>query len=412
MAILHPSRSLTALVPRYVSRFSCIGPSCEDSCCAGWKVSIDKKTFTAYRQSAHPELKPMFESSLKRTRSQESASTYARIELHEETSACPLMQDSLCSVQKHLNESYLSDTCFSYPRTTRQFAGGIEQSLTLSCPEAARQALLNPDAFDFVENKILVRENTAKNTRPVHGLPVETMNDIRIFCFQLMRTEGLALWEKLAVFGVFCESLTKVIEAGQQQAIPALIEEIVQAVESGSITLALQDLPPNHANQAVVFAAMWSVKSSHSHSASQRAVLDMIASGMGANDATGQSSQQRIVDSYRRGIERLPQALQEAPYLLEHYLLNEMFRTLFPFGDTTPYQDYLRLVSRFGMVRFMLAAQCNAGETLPTAAALAQTVQVFCRRFQHDQQFAHQTSEALHNSGWDRLEKIYSFLRY
>jgi hypothetical protein len=39
-------------------------------------------------------------------------------------------------------------------------------------------------------------------------------------------------------------------------------------------------------------------------------------------------------------------------------------------------------------------------------------VQVFCRRFQHDRLFAVQTSEALRNSGWDRLEKIYRFLRY
>ena len=411
MAILHPSRSLTALVPQYVSRFSCIGSSCEDSCCAGWRVSIDKKTFTAYRQSNHPELKPVFESSLKRTRSQESDTNYARIELHAESGACPMMQDSLCSVQKNLDETYLSDTCFSYPRSTRQFAGGIEQSLTLSCPEAARQALLSPDAFDFVENAILVRDKTTGTTKPVHGLRIETMNEVRIFCFQLMRTEGLALWEKLAVLGVFCEGLTNAIESHNQRGIPALVQDFIVILETGSVVQALTDLTPNHVSQALVFAALWNSKNIAPRSASQREIVATIAKGMAVNETSTQTEQEQIVDNYLRGLERLPAALQEAPYMLEHYVLNEMFSNLFPFGDTTPYESYLRLISRFGMVRFMLAAQCN-GDTLPSPALLAQTVQVFCRRFQHDSSFAKQTSEALRNSGWDRLEKIYGFLRY
>lgn len=412
MAILHPSRVLTALVPQYVSRFSCIGSSCEDTCCAGWRVTIDKKTFNAYRQSNHPELKPVFENSVKRTRSQGSDVNYARMDLHQESGACPMIQDSLCSVQKNLNETYLSDTCFSYPRSTRQFAGGVEQSLTLSCPEAARQALLNADAFDFVENRIQVRDSTTGKIRPVHGLNIETMNDIRIFCFQLMRTEALTLWEKLAVLGVFCESLTAAIEAHNQRHIPVLLQEFVVILESGSVIEALKDMKQNHVSQALVFAALWSSRQVTPRSATQREIVDMIATRMQTDAASERSTEEQIVDHYRRGLERLPEALQTAPFMLEHYVLNEMFSTLFPLNEDTPYESYLRLISRFGMVRFMLAALCNTSEALPSPTLLAQGVQVFCRRFQHDRLFATQTSEILHNSGWDRLDKIYGFLRY
>jgi lysine-N-methylase len=412
MAILHPSRSLSALVPQYASRFSCIGSSCEDTCCAGWQVSIDKKTFTAYRQSNHVELKAAFDTSLKRTRSQASASHYAHIELEQESGNCPLAQDRLCSVQKNLNETYLSDTCFSFPRSTRQFAGGIEQSLTLSCPEAARQALLSADAFDFVESRIQVRDSTLNGIRSMHGLGPESMNEIRIFCFQLMRAEGLALWQKLAALGVFCESLTQAIDAHRQAGIPALIQDFIALLESGAIVQALQDLTPNHVSQALVFSTLWQMPRGTAPSASQRDIIDMIAQGMATDEMSERSRDEQIVDNYRRGLERLPAALQDAPYMLEHYVLNEMFSNLFPFGDATPYEHYLRLISRFGMVRFMLAAQCNSSESLPSPALLALTVQVFCRRFQHDRLFARHTSEVLHKSGWDRLEKLYGFLRY
>jgi multidrug efflux system outer membrane protein len=44
-------------------------------------------------------------------------------------------------VQQRCGEESLSDTCFSYPRTTRTLGTSLTQALSLSCPEAARLAL-------------------------------------------------------------------------------------------------------------------------------------------------------------------------------------------------------------------------------------------------------------------------------
>ncbi len=35
----------TALVPRYMHQFSCIGSECEDTCCTTWDVYVDKKGY-------------------------------------------------------------------------------------------------------------------------------------------------------------------------------------------------------------------------------------------------------------------------------------------------------------------------------------------------------------------------------
>ena len=34
--------------PEYLEEFKCIGGSCSDSCCTGWDIEIDKKTFRDY----------------------------------------------------------------------------------------------------------------------------------------------------------------------------------------------------------------------------------------------------------------------------------------------------------------------------------------------------------------------------
>ena len=38
------------LHPSYLDEFKCIGGECEDNCCVGWDVDIDKITFKQYSE--------------------------------------------------------------------------------------------------------------------------------------------------------------------------------------------------------------------------------------------------------------------------------------------------------------------------------------------------------------------------
>ncbi len=35
-------------VPKYLNKFKCIADKCEDTCCAGWEIVIDKETYDYY----------------------------------------------------------------------------------------------------------------------------------------------------------------------------------------------------------------------------------------------------------------------------------------------------------------------------------------------------------------------------
>ncbi|MGH8854241.1 MAG: flagellin lysine-N-methylase [Telluria sp.] len=412
MPILHLTRTLPAVLPRYVSRFRCIGSQCEDTCCSGWQVTLDKKTFNAYRQSKHPDLVKPFAASIKRQRSMANELNYGKIELSGPHNTCPLIEkDGLCGVQNKLDESYLSNTCFTYPRVSRAFAGQFEQALMLSCPEAARQALLAPDAFEFEEGTITVRADMLNKVTARHGITVEHMNEVRIFCLNLMNTRDLELWQRLAVMGVFCESLTRLIAAGQQGAIPGLIADFHATLAQGELVDALRDIQPNHAAQAYVFSTLWGGKTLHGSTVRQVRLIASIAKNLGADPDTGITTAEQLLESYMRGLGRLQQVLEGAPHLFENFVLNEMFSHLFPFDAGDPYEHYLQLVSRFGLLRLMLAAQCNTEGELPGIDVLIQTTQVFCRRFEHDIAFAGKVNAALASSGWGSLDKLYSFLR-
>lgn len=410
MATLHPTRRIQVLTPKFAERFQCIGSQCEDTCCTGWRVDIDKKTFKYYRQTTSPILSERLKA-VKRVRTETTETNYGRIELIPETGACPMIEDQLCSIQKELGEDKLSNTCFTYPRTAVDAGGFYQQALTLSCPEAARLALLATDAFEFSQTQAHIRPATIEKLQPRLGLSTEQINEVRFFCIQLIRTEGFELWQKIALVGLFCETLTEALKTNNPNRITEIMATTQELMASRQLSELFESLQPNYEIQAITFAMLWDSKTRSRTSAHQDKVNKAVAAGLGADAETGDVSAEQLIQKYTNGVKKLPQALKEAPLFLENYIVNEMWRETFPYGSEKPFDHYLRLVIRFGLVRFMLAAQCSQEDELPDLNLLAQTVQTFCRRYQHDTQFALKVNGCFENAGWSELQKIYRFLK-
>lgn len=409
MPILHRTHTVSALMPRFVERFRCIGSSCEDTCCSGWTIYIDKKTYKAYRKDAVPALDQLI-ANMERVEGPASTRAFARIKTIGKQQDCSALQNGMCSVHAHLGESYLSHVCHAYPRSNRRMSGQLEQSITLSCPEAARLALLAEDALDFVEAPVQLRESVLSEVNGRFGVAPELISETRIFCLNLMRTRALLLWQRLALLGAFCDSLTQLCNDNAQSGIPALIAEFTRLIESGELITTLDLVQPAHGAQAMVFATLWATKGFETTSPYQQGLMDQIASRFGA-DGRGQVSAEGLVDAYRRGLDRMDAAMADAPWLLENYVVNEMFAQLVPFGGNSPFDSYLQLVARFGLLRLLLAVQCNTEQALPPIATLVATVQLHCRRFQHVPQYAKRVKESLYDSGWADMGKLYTLLR-
>ena len=409
MAILHRTHTLSALMPRYVERFRCIGPSCEDTCCFGWPVHIDKKTYKAYRKESTPELKRLGEY-VKRLPGANSDKMYGVIVPVGEAQQCAAFQGGMCSIHASVGESYLSNVCHSYPRINRKVNGQYEQGISLSCPEAARLALLAEDAFDFVEVPIQLRDATVMEINGRYGLPPTMVVDIRIFCIGVMRTRELALWQRLALLGTFCDALTRLCSAGEQSGAQALIDNFTHWLETGELVSVLDQIQPNKEAQAMVFATLWAAKGFDTPSPFLKKVMAQISLRFGA-DEHGQVSADALVQAYVYGMSRLDEALAPAPWLIENYLLNEMFSQLFPFNGADPYDSYLQLVARFGLLRLLLAVQCNMKDGIPDMASIISTVHLQCRRFQHDNNYTKLVNRSLQESGWADLDKLYRLIK-
>ena len=133
--------------PKYFNKFKCDGKSCESRCCKNWRIVVDSDTYKKYSDSDKADnILPYLEFL-------NDEKIY--IIKHKANGDCTFLDDdSLCKLQKQCGESFLTAICDSYPRIAFQIEDTLEQSLTLTCPIAAKLILLPTEPIEFEETEV------------------------------------------------------------------------------------------------------------------------------------------------------------------------------------------------------------------------------------------------------------------
>lgn len=266
-------RKRIVLQPEYMKNFHCIGPACEDSCCIGWRIDLDKQTYLKYKKINNLELKPIFEKAVNRKHNQKSDESYGKMKM-ESDGRCPFLDEKmLCKIHRNLGEEYLSDTCALYPRYLRKVDGKFERSATMSCPEIARLGLLNPDgiAFEHIEEDVDARIKLHSNFDTEGHLyinksgdrrwnigtiwdteghlyinkPQRYFWDIRIFSLSLLQNRNYNLGERLIILGIVYEKIEALYLEERLNDLPLMLETMNSIIESGSFKEEIEKVPTN-----------------------------------------------------------------------------------------------------------------------------------------------------------------------
>ncbi|MDW8282455.1 MAG: flagellin lysine-N-methylase [Myxococcales bacterium] len=139
---------------RYMSRFACLGPACEDHCCHSWQVHVDQAHHARIRRELRraPQVLQRFESGCTLLPAPvRKKRTFARLQMLP-SGLCPMLdEDRLCALQRTGGEVLLPDICAVFPRFQTRVRTRIEVTGVLSCPEVTRLCLLHPDATDIID---------------------------------------------------------------------------------------------------------------------------------------------------------------------------------------------------------------------------------------------------------------------
>jgi lysine-N-methylase len=383
--------------PRYGSTFHCIGTECEDSCCHGMSVLVDKKTYERYQAFPEEKLGSLVKQYVSINMMGATDSLYARISPNS-SGQCPfLSEERLCGVQKQYGSEHLSATCSTYPRALNSVESELEVTLYLSCPQAARQILLDANSTQSVGEASSGRFRTDQFSRlattdseSLHK-PFRYFWEIRELVVAMIQDRGRPLWQRLFLLGILCGRLGEIASAEQDDVVPEILESYREIVSRGTLREKMEKIPAQPAVQLDVVLRLIDQRI-RAGSCGERFLecFEAFLEGIGYSaGSTSESDAQHYVEAEARYGRPF---FEGHPHVLENYLLNYVYRTLFPFGREasahhTPqsvFGEYILMVTQFVLINGLLIGMAGRYREEFGEAHVVKLVQSFSKAVEHN----------------------------
>lgn len=183
----------------HFNKFSCIAAECPESCCKFWQIYADDDALKKYYERSAED-----ERIRKIVQTEEGC--FAQV-----NGICGFLDgDELCYLQKLYGEEMLCDTCRNYPRHIEEFENVREFSLSLSCPEAARMILTDPEPMRFEDTE----NNLEEEYEEFDCLLYDNLLDIRDFLYEIAQNRSISINRRLDLLSAFALEYQKLLEAG------------------------------------------------------------------------------------------------------------------------------------------------------------------------------------------------------
>ncbi|OMF61478.1 hypothetical protein BK139_06450 [Paenibacillus sp. FSL R5-0490] len=387
------------LHPVYMKDFKCIGPECEDTCCASWTISIDKKSYKKYKKIANPSFQKKFKEGIKRIKDSNNSNEnyYAKMKLDEKSQCSFLTDDKLCGIQQQFGESYLCHTCSVYPRIINKLDDNIEKSGTVSCPEIARLALLNKEGiqFEIIEvDKPYQKYNgeLQSNDFKLNSLEHNYWN-IRFFIIEILQERSIKLWERLLYIGLFVQKIQSENYTTKSE-LNNLISTFKYNLVNSNVSDLFKQIPVNMETQYKILKLIAEARQIEgiNHPKFQKHYNDFLK---GISYSSSRHDSENLQD-YKEALRFYLEIEREIEYIFENYLVNYVFQTMFPLNTDGNYmREYSYLILHYVLIRLHLVGIKANLEGNFNEYEIVSFIQSFSRNVGH-------------NKGY--LQKVYKFL--
>jgi len=407
--------------PAYAETFRCIGSECEDTCCRGWSVPIEPAAYERFKILPASPLRTLIDASVEFTPEGATGLNgsgpdgFAKFRMTE-SNQCPLLtEDRLCRIHAEVGEAFLPYACATYPRIVHSIGGIEERSLALSCPEAARLVLLNPDLLATAEQAGVPEAEDARQAAP--WLPPHFWA-IRATMLGLVRYRALPLWQRMFLLGALCRRLDAIAQGEVQRTIPEVLVDFEAAVALGTLRAEIETLPSNPPAHMDVLLRLAGLML-HRSNVRPRFVecINAFTTGIG-NGPT--ATLESLTAGYRLAHERFYSPFFELhPYILENYLINTILRCWFPFGkegmkegsQPSMAREFATLTAQYALIKGLLVGVAGFHGQAFSEEHVVHTVQSASKHFDHHPEFLNLAHQLLVESKMDDARGLTILLR-
>lgn len=389
--------------PIYIKEFKCIGGTCEDSCCIGWDIDIDKATFKEYFKVKDAEMKRMFQKNIYNNKDCESNDIdYGRVKLCEGRRCAFLDDKNFCIIHSKLGEEYLSNVCTAFPRILNKIDDYYEISLDVACIEAARIFLSKEEGLEFTKGeetigKHIVSMDINTRSKEFNNSPVKYLKEIRDFTIEILKNRKLQLKERLLVLGEFIYELEEVSENKD-------ILKFIKSYDINKINSFFDDnsfrflLQMNFFKKMIEFLNVNKEVDSEDFKNYTKEIMEVFK--FNEEDTISKDSKEYLqaFDTYNE------RYFNKYSYIFENYLVNFVYNNLFPFNEGQSLFDaYIMLLTRYSFIRYYLVGLfIKKGED--NREDIIGFIEKFSKTIEHHRTYLYKSLRYIKEQEFDNLE--------
>lgn len=399
---------MIVLKPSYYTKFECIGAECEDSCCKGWGISVDKASYKKYSKLKPSKFKLRLEDGIKRVKGNTASSVWATIKLKEDKS-CPFLNEcNLCDIYKELGESYMPKICRSYPRVAYKVEDRREFSLTTSCIEASRLVLSNKDGIDFILEDVEVKEDEVvwsgiTGEGAFLNSSTKYFTEIREFSIDVIQERRLSIEDRLVVLGLFFKRVDTAEDVN------LLIDTTRIGIREGLYDGASTNLAINELFQFKLLTGVYDilVNSDLMKSSYYTYLNNELKSGIGKVE---EGKVVLDIDKYTKAKQEYKLRVVDYSYMLENYIVNYMLSKLFPLNESTMYKAYINLIVNVGVLKLHLIGLIKSRGDLLCEEDIIKAVSGYSHVVNHNNLINQVVSKYIEMNDLSELKYVLSFI--
>ncbi len=314
--------------PNYFGEFHCIGTSCPDNCCYGWRIDWKKEEIDKLKaaENCSPKLRELIENSF-------VPNVFLKEEYQisfNEQKVCPfLTEEGLCRIQRELGADFLSYTCTIYPRIYFVADPAVYRLCHSSCREIMRRLINDEKSMELINVGVRQRETAIAHQFAPEKIAAQPelkyRGELFEFFYEIIADKRHDVETNIILGALAAQALTKLIDKGGADKIPETLKQLKAQMHNAAQLKSIENIKPNYHLRFGFIGKVLSGLIGHS----------MISA---LNDQTGTPN----IDLYDAAVERLNEIFKDRPFYLRNIALNILLEFSLPLHiiDATIFENY------------------------------------------------------------------------
>lgn len=394
---------MKVLKPNYYDKFKCTANECKDSCCIGWRVFIDKKSYNKYKK-VNGEFGKLLESNISKNRINNNDLSYGKMKLN--SGKCPFLnKESLCDIYINLGEDSLCNTCKTYPRLINKYGDICEKNLTLSCPVVARLMINIKDKISFELNNEVITENEKayiKSTSNLEGKIYDFLWEVRSFLIEVAQFREVELWKRLLFILLSESKFQKLLKESNYKNLPKVIESLMSTITNEEFINSLDNRIHSVLKvKSLIVDTLVTLRTQQSitNITAVKLLRDFV---LLLNETDYENSDN--FDLLKEKEEEFEVYFKNREYILENYIVYDLYRNFMKAANSKDiHMVIVKMIIEYSMIKKLLLAKWNANNKKLEDDDIIDVIYSFSRTVEHNNTYIDKVYNSMKEAGYDTI---------